>query len=97
MVNTAWHVVHWMRQMVIPPPTDAHVMRVTGQAPAAATGRLMLELKAKGEEKGEDEFDKRLAVIKELKVGHFIVEIDGDGAVFSSRFGRCAHVSPPGH
>ena len=40
------------------PHTDAHIMRVAGQAPAAASGRLMLELKAKGEEKGEDEFDK---------------------------------------
>jgi hypothetical protein len=48
------------------PHTDAHVMRVAGQASTAATGRLMLELKAKGEEKGEDEFDKRLAVVKEL-------------------------------
>jgi hypothetical protein len=41
----------------------------------------MLELNAKGEEKGEDELDKRLAVVKELKVGRFIVEINGDGAV----------------
>jgi len=39
-------------------------MRVASQAPAAATGRLMLELKAKSEEKGEDELDKRLAVVK---------------------------------
>jgi hypothetical protein len=59
-------------------------MRVAGQAPAAATGRLMLELNAKGEEKGEDEFDKRLAVVEELKVGRFIVEIDSDGAVVPS-------------
>jgi hypothetical protein len=43
-------------------------MRVAGQAPAAPTGRLMLELKAKGEEKGEDELDKRPAVVKELKL-----------------------------
>jgi hypothetical protein len=49
------------------PHTDAHVMRVAGQAPAAPTGRLMLKLKAKGEEKGEDELDKRPAVVKELK------------------------------
>jgi hypothetical protein len=25
------------------------------------------------------------------------VKIDSDGTVFSRRFGRCAHVSPPGH
>jgi hypothetical protein len=80
-----------------PAQADAHVMRVAGQAPAAATGRLMLELKAKGEEKGEDELDKRLAVVKELKVGDFIVEIDGDSPVVAGRFGRCAHVLPPGH
>ena len=79
------------------PHPDAHVMRVAGQAPAAPTGRLMLELKAKGEEKGEDELDKRLAVVKELKVGDFIVEIDGDSPVCAGRFGRCAHVLPPGH
>ena len=72
-------------------------MGVAGQAPAAATGRLVCELKAKGQEKGEDAFDKRLAVAKELNVGHFIVEIDGDGAVFSRRFGRCAHVFPLCH
>jgi hypothetical protein len=77
--------------------TDAPIMRVAGQAPVAATGRLMFELKAKGEEKGEDEFDKRLAVVKELKVGRFIVEIDGDGAVVPHPCGSCAHVLPPDH
>jgi hypothetical protein len=47
--------------------TDAHIMRVAGQAPAAATARLIFGLKAKGEEKGEDAFDKRLAVARSLK------------------------------
>jgi hypothetical protein len=37
-------------------------MRVARQAPAPATGGLVFELKAKGEEKGEDTFDKRFAV-----------------------------------
>ena len=77
--------------------TDSDVMRVARQAPTTATGCLVGELKAKGQEKGEDAFDKRLAVAKELNVGHFIVEIDGDGAVFSRRFGRCAHVFPLCH
>jgi hypothetical protein len=72
------------------------MMRVAGQAPAA-TGRLMLEVKAKGEEKGEDEFDKDLAVVKELKVGRFIVEIDGNGAVLPYLCGSCAHMLPPDH
>src|SRR5437879_13259409 len=53
---------------------DTGIMRVARQAPAAATSRLVCELKAKGQEKGEDEFDKRLAVAKELKVGRFIVK-----------------------
>ena len=34
-----------------PPQADTHVMRVAGQAPAAPTAHLMLELKAQGEEK----------------------------------------------
>src|SRR4030095_10980209 len=46
---------------------DARIMGVARQAPAAPTGRLMLELKAEGEEKGEDELDKRSAVVKEVK------------------------------
>jgi hypothetical protein len=58
-------------------------MRVAYQAPASLTGRLVLQLKAKGQEKGDHPFDKRLAIIKPLNVGCFIVEIDGDGAVVS--------------
>jgi hypothetical protein len=64
------------------------------QAPAAATGRFVLELKAKGQEKGEDTFDKRPAVTKELEVRRFVLKIDGDGVVCAYRFGCCAHVSP---
>ena len=71
-------------------------MRVASQAPAAATGRLMLELKAKSEEKGEDELDTRLAVVKELNVGRCIMEINGDGAVVASLAGGVAHGSSSG-
>jgi hypothetical protein len=53
-------------------------------------------LKAKGEEKGEDQLDKRLAVVKERKVGRFIVEIDGDGAVVTSLAGPVSHGSSSG-
>jgi hypothetical protein len=60
-------------------------------------GGLVLELKAKGQEKSEDELDKRLAVFDHAEVGGFVSKIDGDGAVFSRRFGRCAHVSPLCH
>ena len=80
-----------------PTQADTDIMRVARQAPAAATGRLVCELKAKGQEEGEDAFDKRLAIAKQLKVGRFVLKIDGDGAVFAGRFGCCAHVSPPGH
>jgi len=75
---------------------DAHYVRVTGQA-AAATGRLVFELKAKGQEKGEDTIEKRLAVAKQLVVRRFVVKIDGDGPVVSRRLGRCAHMSPLCH
>ena len=69
-------------------------MRVARQAPTPTTGRLMFQLKAKREDERQDELDKRLAVIKKLKVSGFIVEIDGDGAVFSWCFGGLSHVSP---
>ena len=75
--------------------TDPDIMRVAGQAPAAATGGLVFELKAKGQEKGEDTFDKRLAVAQQLKVGRFVLEIDGDGAVFAaSVWPLCPCVTP---
>jgi hypothetical protein len=72
-------------------------VRVARQAPASLTGRLVGELKAEGQEKGEDAFDKRLAIAKQLKVGGFILEINSDSAVFSCRFGCCAPVSPLDH
>ena len=69
-------------------------MRVPRQASSSATGRLMFQLKAKGQEKGEDTFEKCLAIAKELKVGGFILEIDRDSAVFPCRSGILAHGSP---
>ena len=41
--------------------------------------------------------EERFAIGKELKVGRFVLKIDGDGAIVSRRFGRCAHVSLPGY
>jgi hypothetical protein len=67
--------------MVTSPKPDTDIMRVTRQAPAPATGRFVPKLKAQGEDKREPQFDKRLAVVKQLKVGRFIVEIDADGNV----------------
>ena len=66
-----------------------------GQAPALAAAGLVEELKARREEEGEDTLDKRLGVVKELAVGRFVVEIDGDGAVCAGRFGGLSHVSSP--
>jgi hypothetical protein len=66
-------------------------MGVARQASTAATRRLMGELKAQGKEKGEDAFDKRFAVAKELKIGRFIMEIDGKGSLKNNlnSFSRC--------
>jgi hypothetical protein len=70
-------------------------MRVARQAPSAATGCHVLELKAKGEAKGEDDLDKRLAIVKQAKVGGFILEINGDGAVVPRLCGCFAQGVPP--
>jgi hypothetical protein len=77
--------------------SDTDVMRVAGETPAPATGRRVCELKAKGQEKSEDELEKRLAVFQQAEVRRFVSKIDSDGAVCSRRFGRCAHVSPLCH
>jgi hypothetical protein len=67
---------------------------MTRQASSPITGRLMLELEAEGQEEGEHTFNKRLAVCTQAEVRGFVSKIDGDGAVFAPRFGRCVHVSP---
>ena len=76
-----------------PTQADAHIMGVARQAPASATGRLMCELKAEGQDEGQHTFEKRLAIIKELKVGRFILKIDGDGTVFACRWLLCPCVT----
>jgi hypothetical protein len=90
------------RRALYPPDGDAtqpdpDVMRVACQAPAAATGRLVSQLKAKRQEEGEHALEKRLAITQQLKVGGFVLEIDGDRPIFAGRFGGLPHVSPPGH
>ena len=84
--NTAWRRTRDPPEGEITRP-DAGVMRVAGQAPAAVTGRLMLELQAKGEARGEAPLDHGFRVAKPLNVGGFILTINGDGAVFTSRGG----------
>jgi hypothetical protein len=71
-------------------------MGVARQAPAAATGRLVRELKAKRQENSEDTLDKRFAIVKQTKVGGLILEIDGDGTVVPYPFAPLPHVSPMG-
>jgi hypothetical protein len=72
-------------------------MRMACETPAPATGGLVLELKAKGHDEGDDTFEERLPIAKQLKVGRFAPELDSNGAVFSRRLSRCAHVLPPCH
>jgi len=58
-------------------------MRMPRQAPSAVTGRLVGKLKAHGQEKGEHALEERLAIAQELKVGRFILKINGDSPVFA--------------
>ena len=74
---------------------DTHIMGVACETPASATGGHMFELKAKGEDKGKDTLDKRLAIGKQTKIGGFVSKIDSDGTVSSRRFGRCAQCVTP--
>jgi hypothetical protein len=78
-----------------PAQPDTRIMRMARQAPSPATRRLMFELQANGEEKGEDTFDKRLTVCNQVQVGRVVSKVDSDSAVFSRRFGCCAYVSSP--
>src|SRR5919108_493654 len=79
-----------------PTQTDAHLMRVARQAPPSATGRLVLELKAKRQPEGEDTLEQGLAITEQLKVGRFVLEIKGDSAVCAGLASGVAHGSPSG-
>jgi hypothetical protein len=72
-------------------------MGVTSQTTAAATGRFVVELKADGEDEGEDKLHKRFGVVQQRNVGRLIVEVDGESAVLACRFGSIAHMSSPSH
>ena len=54
----------------------------------------MFQLKAKGQEEGEHELEKCLAIVKQLKVRRFMLKIDGDGPIFAGLTGSVAHGSP---
>ena len=75
-----------------PTEPETEGRRVTCQAPATATGGLVLEPTPPGQDARRHQCEKRLAVAKELTGGRLVLKIDGDGAVFSCRFGRWAPV-----
>jgi hypothetical protein len=54
------------------------------------------QLKAEGEDERHYQGDKRLAVTKQLKVGRFILKIDGNGAVFAGLASCVSQGSPSG-
>jgi hypothetical protein len=70
-------------------------MRVTCQTPAAVAGRFVCELKADGQQERQHTFEERLAIVKQVSVGRFIVEIDGDGAVVPRLCGCCGQCVTP--
>jgi hypothetical protein len=56
----------------------------------------MLELKAKGHDEGEDIFEERLPIAKQLDIRRFASEIDADRTVLAGLVGSVAHGSPLG-
>jgi hypothetical protein len=70
-------------------------MGVTSQAPIAVTSRFVGELKAQGEDEGQDKLDECFAIVEQLEVGGFIMEIDGEGAILAFGFVGLWHVSSP--
>jgi len=71
------------------------IMGVTGQTATTRTGRLVGKLEADREDEGQDKLDKRFAIVDQLAVGGWILEIDGEGSVLACRFGGLRHVSSP--
>jgi hypothetical protein len=75
---------------------DTGIMRVARQAPTSLTRRLVCQLQAQGQEKGEHAFDKRLAIAQELTIGGFVVKINGDGPIGAGLVSGISHGSPSG-
>jgi hypothetical protein len=74
---------------------DTDVMRVACQAPAAVTGAFVCMLTAEGEDEGQCTFEERLVIVKQVSVGRFIVEIDGDSGVLPRLCGCCGQCVAP--
>ena len=71
---------------------DTGMMGEARQASAPATDGFVLQLKAEGHDEGEDTFEERIPIAKQLEIRRFALEIDGDRPVFADRFGRCTQV-----
>src|SRR5215831_431677 len=78
------------------PQPDTDIMRVTSQTSTPTTGGFVFQLKAEGHHEGEDTFEERLAIVKQLHIGRFVLKIDGDGPVFASLAGGGSHGSSSG-
>jgi hypothetical protein len=74
---------------------NSGIMGVTGQTATTRTGCLVGKLEADREEEGEDKLDKRLAIVDQLEVGGWVLEINGEGSVLSCHLGGLCHVSSP--
>ena len=59
--------------------------------------KFMVELKADREDKRQNELNEGFAIADQLKISGLILEINGDGTVFSYGFGGVVHVSPLSH
>src|SRR5215467_13278147 len=84
-----------------PPDGDAtetapQIMGVAGQAPIPVTGRLVFQLKPDGQDERHHQFDKRLPIVQQTKVGGFILEIDGDSSVFAGLASVVSHGASSG-
>ncbi len=79
-----------------PAQPDAHIMRVTCQTPTPTTGGFVFQLKAEGQHERHHQFDKRLPIVQQTNVGGFIVEIKGDGPVFTGLARGVSHGSCSG-
>jgi hypothetical protein len=55
---------------------DTGIMGVARQVSAPATDGFVFQLKAEGHDKGEDTFEKCLAIAKQLKIGGFVLKIE---------------------
>src|SRR5262245_24781229 len=93
-VKTALHAAYWMRQRVRPPRRSraSWEWQVSQRLPRQVA--LGGQLEADREHKGEDALDAGCAIAEQLNVLGLGVKIDGDGAVFSRRFGSVAKVAP---